>query len=171
MLSFNTPPKELMSIGHLPTSAYLRGDSHDTETPTTTMRKLRKAVDRSQDLIAEATTVFPFSLFPDTVTLDREKINIAHRFFFRVAETVSVRIDDILNVTADVGPLFGSLKIATRFFDARKPYCVNYLWRNDALRLKRLLQGYLIARKKNIDCSSLSIEQLRQGLGELGTAV
>lgn len=133
--------------------------------------ELHKAVTGSHEVLASASTVFPFSFFPDTVTLDREKVTITHRVFFQVAEVMSIRIEDILNVTANFGPFFGSLKISTRFFDPDKPYEVNYFWRKDALRLKRILQGYIIAIQKQIDCSALTAKELTQVLDELGQGV
>lgn len=81
---------------------------------------------------------------------------------------MSIRIEDILNVTVDVGPFFGSLKIFTRFFNANKPYMVSFLRRDDALRIKRILQGYIIALQKNIDCSTLPTKELADMLHELG---
>lgn len=134
-----------------------------------TERELTKAIGASQEVLATATTVFPFTLFPDTVILDRTKLTVTHRSFFAVAEVVSIHIQDILNVTANVGPFFGSLIITTRFFDtAPKPYEVNWLWRNDAIRIKRILQGYIIATQRKIDCSALNTHELSTMLDELG---
>lgn len=141
---------------------------HTHADATNAARRLREAIGNSQDMLMTATTVFPFTLFPDTVTIDREKITIAHRFFFRVAEVVSMRIEDILNVTADVGPVFGSISMLTRYFDPDKPYIVNYLWRRDALKIKRILQGYVTAVKKEIDLSAFSAEELAVLLDEFG---
>jgi hypothetical protein len=165
----NYPPNyvALMRLGHLPTSAFVRDNSANN--PARAMRELKRAVGRADEVLAQATGVFPFNLFPDTITIDREKITIAHRIFFSVAEVISVRIEDILNVTADVGPFFGSLKITTRYFDHKQqPYKITFLRRADAMRLKRIAHGYLIARKKNIDCSKLTAKQLREALDELG---
>ena len=133
-----------------------------------TAQQLRELIGNSQETLMKATTVFPFTLFPDTVIIDREKISIANRFFFRVAEVVSMRIEDVLNITADVGPIFGSISILTRFFDPDKPYTVNYLRRGDALRLKRILQGYVIAIQKGIDTGALSAKELAMLLDEFG---
>lgn len=133
-------------------------------------RQLSQALTGSRKTLFEATTVFPFTLFPDTVIIDREKITITHRVFFQVAEVVSIAIDDILNVTADVGPFFGSLKISTRFFSHKKPYKVSYLWREDAQRIKRIMQGYIITRQKGIDCSAFEPQELAAKLDELGQA-
>jgi hypothetical protein len=134
------------------------------------IRELKKAVDGAHEILLSATTVFPFTLFPDIITLDREKLTISHRFFFRIAEVTSIRIEDILNIVADVGPFFGSLKISTRFFAESEPHTVNYLWRHDALRFKRVVQGYIISRQKGIDCSSFSPRQLTDMLDKLGQA-
>jgi hypothetical protein len=131
-------------------------------------KEINKAVGGSQEILVSATTVFPFTLFPDTFTLDRTKATITHREFFRVGEVLSIRIEDILNVTANVGPFFGSIKISTRFFDPQKPYSVNFFWREDALKIKRIMQGYLIALQKKIDCSALSTQELAKLLDELG---
>lgn len=130
--------------------------------------ELVQAIGDSQDVLARATTVFPLTLFPDTVTIDRSKLTITRRDFFKSAEVLSIRIEDILNVTASVGPIFGSIKIATRFFDPDKPYTVDHFKRADALRIKRIVQGYLIAKQKDIDCSALSTQELAKTLDELG---
>jgi hypothetical protein len=132
-------------------------------------RELAKAISGSNETLAEATTVFPFTLFPDTVTIDRTQITITHRSFFAVGDVSSIRIEDVLNVDANVGPFFGSLKVHTRVYSQHnKPYKINWLWRNDALRIKRILHGYLIATKKQIDCSSLGTKELAIMLDELG---
>lgn len=131
--------------------------------------ELAQTISNSHEVLFTATTSFPFTLFPDTITIDRTKLTIAHKEFFKVGEVMSIRIEDILNVTADVGPFFGSLKVYTRFFNNDKPYHINYLKRADALRIKRILQGYIIAIQKNIDCSSLPTDQLASILDDLGT--
>ncbi len=130
--------------------------------------ELVEAIGDSHDVMVRATTVFPITLFPDTITVDRTKLTVTHRDFFRIGEVLSIRIEDILNVTATVGPLFGSIKISTRFFDSNKPYTVHHFWRGDALKIKRIVQGYLIARQQEVDTSSLSTSELARKLDELG---
>lgn len=130
--------------------------------------EIKGAINDSFRPLAMATTVFPFTLIPDTVSIDREKLTVAHRVFVRVAEVLSIRISDILNITADVGPFFGSLKIASHV--SSQPLTVSYLWRNDALRFKRIAQGYLIALQKKIDLSPFSNPELAEMLDRLGQA-
>jgi hypothetical protein len=133
------------------------------------IQELNDAVGGSQETLVSATTTFPFVLFPDTISVDRTKVTITRRTFFQVAQVMSIQVEDILNVTANVGPFFGSLKITTRYFDTKKPpYTITFLKREEALRVKRIIQGYLLARLKEIDCTALSTQELADKLDELG---
>ncbi|HSE60823.1 MAG TPA: hypothetical protein VLA88_00855 [Candidatus Saccharimonadales bacterium] len=132
------------------------------------LNELTKVVDSAQEILARAQTVFPMDLFPDTVVVDRTQVVIVQRSFFFVGGTTSVRIEDILNVTANVGPFFGSLKISTRYFDPDKPYEVRRLWRHDALRLQAIIQGLVIAAQKEIDTTVFDRRELVKGLTKVG---
>jgi hypothetical protein len=128
----------------------------------------------AHDILFEAHTTFPFTLFPDTITLDREKLTIANRSFFRVAKIISIAIADIVNVEADVGPFFGSIHVSSRNISVNPnslPYSVNFLTRDAALRIHRLVQGYIIANQRDVDSSSIEKEQLIVLLNDLGQGV
>lgn len=131
-------------------------------------QELVDTIGDAHDILVKATTVFPLTLFPDTITVDRTKITVTHRNFFKAGEVLSIAIEDVLNITAMVGPFFGKIQLATRFFDPNKPYEVDHFWRDDALKIKRIVQGYLIARQKEIDTSALSTKELANTLDELG---
>lgn len=133
-----------------------------------TAEELVQAIGDSHDILVRAQTVFPMTLFPDTLTVDRSKITITKRDFLQAAEVLSIRIEDVLNITATVRPVFGSIKITTRYFSPDKPYTIDHFWRADALKIKRIVQGYLIARQKDIDCTTLSTAELAKTLDELG---
>lgn len=126
-------------------------------------------VNKASDVLANATTVFPFTLFPDTLSIDREKLTIVHRTFYKVSEVMSIHTDDILNVTANIGPIFGSLVLSTRFFNTDKPYIINYFWREDALRLKAIVQGFIIAKQSGIDMNNIEARDLGLLLQKLGS--
>lgn len=130
--------------------------------------ELKGVTKKAHEILFRVDTVFPFTLFPDTVTLDREKLNIATRFFYRVAKVTSVPVRDILSVETDVGPFFGSIHMTSRYFSSN-PYSVNFLWRDHAMRLQNLLQGYIIAHEREIDCASIEKGQLMTLLNDLGT--
>lgn len=134
-------------------------------TPQETRHDLIQAIRGSNDVLATASTVF--TIFPDTLTLDRAKLTVTKRNFFQSSEVMSIQIEDILNVTAVVGPLFGTVNIASRVFTSG-PYKVGKFLRDDALRLKRITQGYVIALQREIDCNALSSAELSVLLDQLG---
>jgi len=76
-------------------------------------------------------------------------------------------VRDILSVEADIGPFFGSVHTASRYF-ITNPYAINFLWRRDAVRLQRMLQGYIIAHEQGIDCDSIETDKLVAMLNDLG---
>jgi hypothetical protein len=129
--------------------------------------QLYEAAVKGNDILYKATTVFPFTLFPDTITIDREKVSIANRFFFRVAQIHSIRVDDILSVEGNVGPFFGSIRVTSKYF-VKSPRVINFLSRDDTTNVQRILQGYTIARQKEIDCSKIPTKELITMLEELG---
>jgi hypothetical protein len=129
--------------------------------------ELYKAAIKSNDILYKASSVFPFNLFPDTITIDREKVSIANRVFFRVAQMHSIRIDDILSIEGNVGPFFGSIKVTSKYF-VKSPRLINFLTREDARNVQWILQGYTVARQKEIDCSKIETNELIRMLMELG---
>jgi hypothetical protein len=131
---------------------------------------LPELTQKSQDVLYEATTVFPFTLVPDTITLDREKLTIANRLFWRIANITSVPVGEIMSAEVVVGPFFGALHLTFRFF-ANNERTISFLPRGDALELQRLIHGYIIAHRREIDVSSVGKDELIKLLTELGQGV
>ena len=132
--------------------------------------RLKHIVKRSREVLASATTVIlPKNLFPDTVTIDRTRIMIVKRTFFWSSNVISVGIDDILNVSTNCGPLFGSLTISSRIMNSTDHFEIDCFWRKDAEYLKHIIQGYIVARHSDITTDQLTKEQLIETLIELGT--
>jgi hypothetical protein len=130
-------------------------------------KKLISVTLDSHDILFKANTVFPLTLFPDTVVVDREKVTFVSRYFFGTAKVTSIPIRDILSVEADIGPFFGSVHTASRYF-ITVPHSINWLWRRNAIQLQRLLQGYIIANEQEIDCTNIEKDKLISMLNELG---
>jgi hypothetical protein len=132
--------------------------------------KLIDITEKAQDILFEAHTVFPFTLFPDTVTVDREKVTIANRSFFKIAVINSTPIADIQSVEVDVGPFFGTVKTTSKYF-MNNPREVHFLWREDAYKMQRLLQGFIIANERGIDITDIDKTDLLVLLTDLGQGV
>ncbi|MBX4188965.1 hypothetical protein KW792_02590 [Candidatus Saccharibacteria bacterium] len=137
------------------------------EEPGETHQKLIDITEKAQDVLFTAETVFPFTLFPDTITLDREKLSVVNRFFFRVAKIVTVPITSLINAEADVGPFFGSVRMTSKYF-VDNSHEINFLRRKDATEVHRLLQGFIIAQEKGVDVSEVDSEDLKALLHDLG---
>lgn len=134
-----------------------------------TINNLKKVVKQSREVLCQANTVIlPMNLFPDTVMVDRTRITIVKRTFFWSASVISISIDDVLNVSTSVGPFFGSLTISSRVMNSTDHFEIDYFWRKDALYLKHIIQGYVIAHQNNIATDQLTREQLIETLLELG---
>lgn len=140
---------------------------NDKSVSSNDIDELKKAVAHSSEVLASAKTIFPF-LFPHEIILDRTKITIVKRNFFWSSDVVSIRIEDILNVSASVGPLFGSVTVASRVMSSIDHFEIDRFWNTDAARLKQVILGYLIARKNGIRTDHLSCKELVETLYELG---
>lgn len=131
--------------------------------------RLKEVVAKSHDILASARTVIlPMNLFTDSIVVDRTKITITKRTFFWSAEVISIRIEDVFNVSTSVGPLFGSLTVSVRIMNSTDHFSTNYFWRKDAVHLKHIIQGYVIAMQNNIDIDHLSRRELIDTLNDLG---
>lgn len=130
-------------------------------------RKLIKLEAISDEVLFKTRGIFPFDFFPDTVVIDKEKLTIAQRIFFFTGKIISVPMRDLLSVQANVGPIFGSIQLTSRYFFTN-PQSIKFIWRSHALKMQRLLQGFIIATERNIDCSSVDKTQLLPLLEHLG---
>jgi len=129
-------------------------------------QELQEVIEGSNQVLFKASTVL--AIFPDTMTVDRAKVTITKREFFRTADVMSMRIEDVLNATCTVGPVFGSVSIVSRVMNSDQTSTIGRFWRADAKRLKRIVQGYVIALQRSIDCSKLGTAELALMLERLG---
>lgn len=129
---------------------------------------LKKEIRRTNEPLCQMKTVFPIKLFTDEVVLDRTKLTVTRRNFFFSSDTMSIRIEDILNVTVGVGPFFGAITVATRVLSSDDHFTLNRFWRRDAIHMKHMIQGFVIARHNNISIDHLEHDELVKTLTELG---
>lgn len=137
------------------------------EDVATETQKLTNLAEGASDNLFIAKTVFPFVLFADTIKIDRQKITIVHNDFFWKSQTASTEIKNIMNIAADVGPLFGSITITSKHFQ-NNTQTIRYLKRSDVATAQRLLQGFMIAQRAKIDTDDIDKEHLLILLNDLG---
>lgn len=163
----NQSPATMYPNGPEPQPA---NNPHPLEHPSAaeTKQALKEVIGESEEVIVSISGVPVLDLFPDSLAIDRAKLTITKRAFFRMAEIISIRIEDVLNITSSVGPFFASVTVVARIMGADQITTVNKLWRDDASRFKRIGQGYIIARQQGIDCTNLPLDELRKLLDKLG---
>lgn len=161
------------SVGSFVAKPFVRpGDTEAAESERSEddhKEKLEEAVRKSNEILAEATTVFPFTLFPDTITLDRKKLVLTQRSFFLTSKVLTIQIEEILNVAVNAGPFFGSLHIAIRGLTSEDHFDISFLWRKDAIHLKHMIEGCIIAMKEKIKIERMPREELIRKLVQLGS--
>lgn len=129
------------------------------------LHELKMTVKQSHEVLTGALS---FALFPDEIIVDRTKVTIIKRRGFWSTSKISIQIEDVLNVSSSVGIVFGSLTIASRVMSTTDHYDVHWLWRQDAIDLKHIIQGYAIAKHSGIDMTDLPRDTMVETLRELG---
>lgn len=123
--------------------------------------QFKKVIDRSRKVLLKITTVFPVHFFPTIITIDEAKINIIRKEFFGCESVRSIPIKNIQYISAEVGLLFGTLRIKA-FGYADTEFYINYLWASDALKARRIIEGLIVCIEDNIDCSGYEINALKK---------
>jgi len=162
---------------HLPSTEQLLGTSdplglrreQPNNQPQKPQESLKNIVEKSHEVLMKAQSVWPFALFPDTVIVDRTKVTIIQRNFFWSENVTSIRIEDVLNATVSTDLIFGSLNVSSRVMNSTDHYTIKFFWKQDAMRLKHIIQGYVIAQHNNIEIAHLPKDELIETLLELGT--
>ena len=128
------------------------------------VKKLAKDTNRT---VAKASSVFPFQLFPDTVTVDQNKIDIIHKQFFWSKQVFTIFLEDLTNVAVSTGPFFATLKFEVRGFE-ENPEPVTFLWNDDAINLHRNIVGLAATRRKEIDISAVPKTIIEKHIPNIG---
>lgn len=129
--------------------------------------KLEGVVEKSQNVLIKSSAVFPFDFFPDSITIDRQKLTVVHRNFFNVKQTVCVQHSDIKNIQADIGPFFGSLTVTSEHF-INNIQTIKFLPKKEVLSIQQLIQGFIIAHNEGVDMADINDEKLVSLLNQLG---
>lgn len=182
--SYRLPFKPTLHIGKAATKAFgTLGDllhtsavthsvvdfwHHTKQAKQSAKEYLNQRIEHSSQLLASVNTVFPITLFPDTIAIDRTKVTITRRNFFWSAEVMSLRIEDILSVSAAIGPFFGSVTIASRVMSTIDHFTTHHFWRSDAIALARIVQGAIIARQNQLELDDMPVDELVQTLMKIG---
>lgn len=135
-----------------------------------TKKDLDIIASRADKILFKARALFPFDFFPNTITIDANKVNIIISTFFFTETVTSVLLKEIMDVRVETTLFLGKLiidygphplKISTVY--------VPSLWKSDALRAKEIIEGVLVLyRSENIDTTRLKPEETLDEIKEVG---
>jgi len=119
-------------------------------------------------LVTVSTHRFPFDFFPDTLNVEEGRLTVINRSFFLSSQVHSVDIKDISNVFVNTAPFFAQLVIVSKTF-IKNEIKIKYLRKEEAVLVRRIIEGLRTFQSKQIDTSSYSKEELIAKLKELST--
>ena len=128
---------------------------------------LVELVGGAEDNLLSVHTVFPFVLIADTLKIDRQKLTVVHNTLLGASQTASIRLKDLRNVQADIGPLFGSITLTSQHFQ-NNTQTIKFLKRKDIIEAQRLLQGFMIAHEAQVDTDNIEHNELKSLMNKLG---
>lgn len=132
--------------------------------------KLDKLITRTNQNILTIHSVFPFDLFPDTIHIDENKVEIIHRPFFFEEQIFPILISRITSAKITTNPFFATLKLEIRGYETN-PEAVRMLWYKDAIKAKRIITGLIACSQENIDLSAVNINEAAQKIEKIGKAL
>lgn len=112
--------------------------------------------------------VFPFDFFPDEIAVDLTKVNILRSNFFWTKHIQSILIENIAYVNINMTPFFATMSFVDVSFERNQRIKISYLKKGEALKMRRIIQGLIIARKEGVDFSKFSKTELTAKVEELG---
>lgn len=124
---------------------------------------------KSNRILFKVSTFFPFDLFRDDVIVDENKLTVITREFFLSERVHSMRIETIAEIFVDVGPIFATIEIVEKDVPNSK-IRVRYILKKDAMKLRKIVQGLILAKEKKIDLSVLDNKELLEKIEEIGRA-
>ena len=129
--------------------------------------KVKELARKSTQILYQLTTVFPFDFFPDTITINANKIDIVRSEFFFSHNTTSIPIRDIANVEVETTPFFATLKLINIRAPMR-PINISFLKIHEAKKAKNIIDGLLVATEQGADISSLEPKVFLPQIERLG---
>ncbi len=113
-------------------------------------------------------TIFPLDPFPAKVSIQPSTISIVNDLFGISKKLITVSMDDVFTIEVESGIFFATLKI-----QQSQPILpiieIPYIWKEQAMKARRIMQGLLIVRKKELEIHDMKPDELLPYLEEIGS--
>lgn len=126
-------------------------------------------VRKSNRILASISTHrFPFDFFPDAINVEEGRVTVIVRNFFWSSQVYSVDVKNIANVLLNTAPFFAQIVIVSKTF-AENEIRIKYLWINQAIYVRRLIEGLRVLDTNKVDTSVYSKRDLIGKLEDLSS--
>jgi hypothetical protein len=138
------------------------------------LQRFKTITQRHEIEMLRARTVFPFTLFPDTLVIDTTKVTFARKQLFATEYVVTIPLKDLSDVTIQTVLFLGSLIIKympqSNSPGMNQPVEIRIanLERKDAIKAKNVLKGALVAKAEEIDIAKLPPDEIVKVLEKFG---
>lgn len=129
--------------------------------------KVDKLVEKTQEPLMKVNTVFPFTLFVNSVVVDRAKVLIIYREFFYQRTEFPIYLADVKSVRVEAGPFFATLHFEISGYE-KNPEPVYYLPRAKTLELREVLTGLVAANNAEAQTEDLEDSELFEKAKKIG---
>jgi hypothetical protein len=113
----------------------------------------------ANEVLFAAKTVFPFTIFPTTIVIDRNQVNIKDSVFLGVHNFHTFLLRDINNIQVTKGILFSMVHFEVNGYEHAIPD-VNYLRNSEAEQIKKIIDAIHIAQASQVDITQLEKTEL-----------
>lgn len=138
------------------------------------LQRFKTITERHEIEIMRAKSVWPFTLFTDTLVIDTTKVTIAHKQLFATEYVATIPLKDLADVNIQTVMFLGTLLVKympqsespgmTQPVEVRIPN----LTRENAVRAKNILKGALVAKAEEIDIAKLPPDEVVKVLEKFG---
>lgn len=129
--------------------------------------KLDGLVKKSNDHLLTISTVFPFTLFPNLVHIDPDKVTVTFKEFFASENFQTVLIKEITHLEVQTDLFFGSLKLRDSG-DRAHVIFIKFLKKKEAEKARSIIQGLIVGTKQGIDFTQFEPQEVIKKVEELG---
>lgn len=130
-------------------------------------QKLTDMASKADNVLLKVSTTWPFTFFVHDVIIDPYKVNVIFREFYKSERIHSILIKDITDVFIETSIFFATIKIVDLGF-VENTVDIPYLKKDDAMQVRKIIQGLVIAQKQSIDLSNMPTAHIKEKTEELG---
>ena len=138
--------------------SYRSGSSHTVE----------DLLERSNDIVFQAHSIFPLDIVPDHLIIDRSKVVVIFRELLGVYTEHTILLNEIRDVDTECDYFVGTLKILVSGPGVLWTTITN-LRKRDTIKARDIINGLLIAQNEQCDLRFLNHDEMVHTLVELGS--